>query len=248
MQPTTEITIGRPHQSAELRLTDLGTDGISVCVVPDSSEPSINGLLLDSSQVAQLRAFLSRPIALQTPSLLPPATEMQFGRDDSPSQTLVSTFADGQVTITVQNTEVPGHACDNELTLGQAIQLRDFLNRHIDGLALAATGSNACRASDDPTQLAAEELLQAGLDAIAPAPLPMDDAARAVLRRKVAGVQVQLQDLFSRVDLELQLAGHPTEDNHHACAHPQRWLQSARMDVQTGLMKLERAVKNPAVW
>ena len=101
--------------------------------------------------------------------------EIVFGRDDSPSQTLVSAFADGQITITVQNQEVPGHACDNELTLGQAIQLRDFLNRHIDGLALAATGSNACRASDDPTQLSGEELLQAGLDAIAPAPLPTVD-------------------------------------------------------------------------
>lgn len=102
--------------------------------------------------------------------------EIVFGRDDSPSQTLVSTFADGQVTITVQNTEVPGHACDNELTLGQAINLRDFLNRHIDGLALTATGSLAVRAADDNTQLAAEELLQAGLDAIAPAALPTGEA------------------------------------------------------------------------
>lgn len=101
-----------------------------------------------------------------------PTTEMQFGRDDSPTVTLATAFADGQVTITVQNTEVPGHACDNELTLGQAIQLRDFLNRHIDGLALTATGSLAVRAADDSTQLAAEELLQAGLDAIAPQPLP----------------------------------------------------------------------------
>lgn len=106
-----------------------------------------------------------------------PTTEMQFGRDDSPSQTIASAFACGQVTITVQNTEVPGHACDNELTLGQAIQLRDFLNRHIDGLALAATGSLAMRAADDPSQLAAEELLQAGLDAIAPKPLPTGKAS-----------------------------------------------------------------------
>lgn len=105
-----------------------------------------------------------------------PTSEMQFGRDDSPTVTLATAFADGQVTITVQNTEVPGHACDNELTLGQAIQLRDFLNRHIDGLALTATGSLAVRAADDNTQLAAEELLQAGLDAIAPAPLPTGKA------------------------------------------------------------------------
>lgn len=89
-----------------------------------------------------------------------PAAEMHFGRDDSPSETIVSSFTDtGQITITVHNTEVEGHACDNELTLGQAISLRDFLNRHIDGLALAATGSLAVRSSDDPAQLAAEELL-----------------------------------------------------------------------------------------
>lgn len=99
-------------------------------------------------------------------------TEIVFGRSDSPSETLVSAFPDGQVTVTVQNTEIPGHACDNELTLAQAIQLRDFLNRHIDGLALTATGSLAMRAADGSGQLAAEELLQVGLDAIAPAPLP----------------------------------------------------------------------------
>lgn len=88
-------------------------------------------------------------------------TEIQFGRDDSPSETIVTAFGDtGQITITVQNTEVPGHACDNELSLGQAIHLRDFLNRHIDGLALAATGSLAVRSSDDPTQLASVEVIQ----------------------------------------------------------------------------------------
>ncbi|MDX0622856.1 hypothetical protein GOD54_23440 [Sinorhizobium medicae] len=89
-----------------------------------------------------------------------PTAEMHFGREDSPSETIVSSFSDtGQITITVQNTEAEGHACDNELTLGQAISLRDFLNRHIDGLALAATGSLAVRASDDPTQMAAVEIL-----------------------------------------------------------------------------------------
>lgn len=91
--------------------------------------------------------------------------EIQFGRDDSPSETIVSAFGDtGQVTITVQNTEAPGHACDNELSLGQTIQLRDFLNRHIDGLALAATGSLAVRATDDPTQLASVEEIPSGVD------------------------------------------------------------------------------------
>lgn len=97
-------------------------------------------------------------------------TEIQFGRDDSPSETIVSAFGDtGQVTITVQNTEVPGHACDNELSLGQVIHLRDFLNRHIDGLALAATGSLAVRSSDDPAQLASEEFIAAVQEGIADA-------------------------------------------------------------------------------
>lgn len=99
-----------------------------------------------------------------------PATEMHFGRDDSPSETIVTAFADsGQVTITVQDTEVLGHACDNELSLGQAIHLRDFLNRHIDGLALAATGSLAVRSSDDPAQLASEEFIAAVQEGIADA-------------------------------------------------------------------------------
>lgn len=89
-----------------------------------------------------------------------PTTEMQFGRDDSPTITIASAFADGQVTITVQNQEVPGHACDNELTLGQTIQLRDFLNRHIDSLALAATGADATRSSDDPTSLPAVSMIE----------------------------------------------------------------------------------------
>ena len=89
-----------------------------------------------------------------------PTTEMHFGRDDSPSVTTVSAFADGQVTITVQNQEVPGHACDNELVLAQVIQLRDFLNRQIDGLALTATGADASRSSDDPTSLPAISVIE----------------------------------------------------------------------------------------
>lgn len=139
-----------------------------------------------------------------------PSTEMQFGRDDSPSVTLVSCFSDtGQVTITVQNTEVPGHACDNELTLGQAIQLRDFLNRHIDALALAATGSLAVRASDDPTQLAAEELLQAGLDAIAPAPLPTGkvDAPAGVLHLVWDSGQNECVGFFEAEDADFAETG-----------------------------------------
>lgn len=45
------------------------------------------------------------------------------------------------------------------LTLAQAIQVRDWLNRRIDDLALTSVGSLAERASDDPTQLACTEVL-----------------------------------------------------------------------------------------
>ena len=99
-----------------------------------------------------------------------PITEMQFGRDDSPTITIASAFADGQVTITVQNQEVPGHACDNELVLSQVIQLRDFLNRHIDGLALAATGADASRSSDDPTSLPSISVIERRLPDLGAAP------------------------------------------------------------------------------
>lgn len=202
-------------------------------------------------------------------------TEIQFGRDDSPSETIVYAFADtGQITITVQDTEVHSHACDNELSLGQTIQLRDFLNRHIDGLALAATGSLAVRSSDDPTQLASEEFIAAVQEGIAdaeagnlvslnevrdkwadrrhpdpvPSAIPVDDHEKSVLLGNIAVLAVQAQNLFQKVDGALQMAGHATDQVDHATAHPQRWLQAARMEIQTGLMKLERAVKNPANW
>lgn len=183
-------------------------------------------------------------------------TEIQFGREDSPSETIVTAFSDtGQITITVQNTEVLSHVCDNELTLGQTIQLRDFLNRHIDGLALAATGSLAVRSSDDPSQLASEEVIPHTFSAVANfgqapevAVIPIDDHAKSVLLGNIAVLAVQAQNLFQKVDGALQMAGHATDQVDHATAHPQRWLQAARMEIQTGLMKLERAVKNPANW
>ena len=87
--------------------------------------------------------------------------QMQFGRSDSPTEVHVTTYADGMINVTVQNTEVPGHACDTELPLSQAIHLRDFLNRHIDSLALDHTGSTAERASDNPAQLSCIEELRA---------------------------------------------------------------------------------------
>lgn len=87
-------------------------------------------------------------------------TEIRFSNTASPTEIIFSAFnSDGGLTITCQNTEVAGHACDGEMTLAQAIQARDFLNRHIDGLALAAVGSAAVRSTDDPTQLAAEEVI-----------------------------------------------------------------------------------------
>jgi len=108
-----------------------------------------------------------------------PITEMQFGRTDSPTVTIVSAFADGQVTITVQNQEVPGHACDNELALAQVIQLRDFLNRQIDTLALTATSADATRSSDDPTSLPAISVIERHLPDLVPSMLA--DAPAGVL-------------------------------------------------------------------
>lgn len=66
----------------------------------------------------------------------------------------VNTFSDGAINVVIRN---EGIHVSPQLTLGQAIQVRDFLNRHIDELALQQTGSLAQRASDDPTQLAAVE-------------------------------------------------------------------------------------------
>lgn len=66
----------------------------------------------------------------------------------------VNTFSDGAINVVIRN---EGIHVSPQFTLGQTIQLRDFLNRHIDELALKQTGSLAERASDDPTQLASVE-------------------------------------------------------------------------------------------
>lgn len=66
----------------------------------------------------------------------------------------VNTFSDGAINVVIRN---EGVHVSPQFTLGQAIQVRDFLNRHIDELALQQTGSLAQRASDDPTQLASVE-------------------------------------------------------------------------------------------
>lgn len=134
----------------------------------------------------------------------------------------------------------PGPCSEYTLTLGQAIQLRDFLNRHIDELALKQTGSLAVRSSDDPKQLAAVEEVSATRDNTPEAQQPLLRAIRDFAREGSA--------ICSAIDAALVSFGHSQKDNTHACAHPHRWLQSARMDLQTGIMKLERAVKNPAAW
>lgn len=81
-------------------------------------------------------------------------SEMQFGRSDDTDRLEVMNLSDGSVTTAIGDT---AGGRSYKLTLGQAIQLRDFLNRHIDELALKQTGSLAVRSSDDPTQLAAVE-------------------------------------------------------------------------------------------
>lgn len=185
--------------------------------------------------------------------------EMASGNTETATEVVVTAFSNGWVRVCVQPAgDDHGEVADTGITLGQAIQLRDFLNRHIDELALKQTGSLAERSADDPAQLAAvEEVCPLQESWVKPssfgqAPvarvIPVDEEAEAVLLGKISVLAVQASDVFDQVNGALQLAGHASDENVHASAHPQRWLQSARMDVQTGLMKLERAVKNPANW
>lgn len=81
-------------------------------------------------------------------------TELQMGCNADRNVLSIRTYADGTTYIAVSS---PNGWSNFDTTLGQAIQLRDFLNRHIDELALKQTGSLAQRASDDQTQLAAVE-------------------------------------------------------------------------------------------
>lgn len=91
-------------------------------------------------------------------------SEMQFAGSDQEPQLHVNTHDDGRVVIGVS--EQPAWLA-YWMTLGQTIQLRDFLNRHIDELALKQTGSLAERSSDDPTQLAAvEEISHTGIGGV----------------------------------------------------------------------------------
>lgn len=90
-----------------------------------------------------------------------PDTSMQFAHSNADTELDVHTHQQGSVTFTV-NQMYDGKAVAGfsyRLTLGQNIQLRDFLNRHIDHFALGAVGSLAVRATDDLTQLASVETI-----------------------------------------------------------------------------------------
>lgn len=84
--------------------------------------------------------------------------EMKLTHEGAQETASVSSYSDGALGLCVESTrsiyDAPG---EHKLTLGQAIQLRDFLNRHIDELALKQTGSLAVRSTDDPAQLASVE-------------------------------------------------------------------------------------------
>lgn len=80
--------------------------------------------------------------------------EMMFSRDDSPKTFLQSTsLLDGSIRAGVGSGD--GWTHYHTLPIQQVIQLRDFLNRHIDRFALQDLGADASRASDDPGQLPA---------------------------------------------------------------------------------------------
>lgn len=78
-------------------------------------------------------------------------TEIQFGSTDQGNSLVVESQDDGQLCVSVPEDEAHHH-----LSLQQTIQLRDFLNRHIDSLALGSIGASTERSSDDPAQLPAE--------------------------------------------------------------------------------------------
>lgn len=83
-------------------------------------------------------------------------TEMNFGRTDERMELDVGSYAGGEVRVAIS----ASHNWEEYwLTLQQAIQLRDFLNRHIDTLALAGIGASTERSSDDPTQLPSEHVI-----------------------------------------------------------------------------------------
>lgn len=87
-----------------------------------------------------------------------PISEMQFAREGDRRTLTVCSYDDGSTMAFILDSS---RSMKVPLTLGQTIQLRDFLNRHIDGLALQQIGSLAERASDDPAQLASVEEIPA---------------------------------------------------------------------------------------
>lgn len=106
-----------------------------------------------------------------------PDTLTQLILDEAPEG-----YPEGHLTVNLVDVvhDERAHLGNYPLTLGQAIQVRDFLNRHIDELALKQTGSLAERSSDDPTQLAAVEEVPASTRR----PDPLGDMDNPPARRR----------------------------------------------------------------
>lgn len=109
--------------------------------------------------------------------------EMQFGNSDEDTELQLTACCAGHVVaslVTLRSIDGRALLGSNLLTLGQTIQLRDFLNRHIDELALKQTCSLAERSSDDPTRLAAVEEVPASTRR----PDPLGDMDNPPARRR----------------------------------------------------------------
>lgn len=85
--------------------------------------------------------------------------EMDFVRDEELFTLSATSFRDGELCIdsAVGGADMRTGFC---LTLQQTIQLRDFLNRHMDTLALNRIGASTERSSDDPAQLPSEHVVE----------------------------------------------------------------------------------------
>lgn len=82
--------------------------------------------------------------------------EITFSHTEQEPRLLAESREGGEARILVA---YPDQWFGYALTLQQTIGLRDFLNRHIDSLALGSIGASTERSSDDPTQLPAEHVI-----------------------------------------------------------------------------------------
>ena len=93
-------------------------------------------------------------------------SEMQFANTDSLNEMVFEEQEFGGINAYVRGAdetdEINYLDSSYQFTLQQIIQLRDFLNRHIDSLALGSIGASTERSSDDPTQLPAEHWVGSG--------------------------------------------------------------------------------------